>query len=237
MCEGFSKISWHFWFCCILFCIYIYIIYKWQNVASAKHENKVLAINKNSLGWSGYLHSFLLILVCRSASRRSWGRKQWCTGCASLSEWDPTGPEHCQQSWELATVFNDISRKGEGINQVHHSSRVQTGSPTSRNWRQDCGWCNVDHLWAGDSNASAQSWAEMELLRPWERLGVPREIKASLFTHTLNEYLPRTHFLCLERFYILHICILFYLLKQKGYSWLLLKFTFKHTGKGFTPKL
>lgn len=44
-------------------------------------------------------------------------------------------------------------------------------------------------------------------------------------------------FLCLERFYILHICILFYLLKQKDYSWLLLEFTFKHTGKSFTPKL
>lgn len=158
-----------------------------QNVTSAKHENKVLAINKNSLGWSDYLYNFLLVRCVQVCFKREMRQK---TRVPPLSEHGPTGPEYCQQSWGMAVMFNDSPRKGEGINQVHHSSMVQTGSPMSRGCDRIVADAVQISLWAGDSDVSAQSGAEMGLLEPWAAWGVLREIKASLFTQGPDKYLP-----------------------------------------------
>lgn len=110
------------------------------------YENKVLAINKNSSGCSVYFYSFLLVQylqVCFKGGITQEPRISPEQAVPSLTEHAPTGSEHCRQSWVLVIGFTDSPRKGEGMNQVHHLSRVHPGHPVNRSGRQGCSRCNV----------------------------------------------------------------------------------------------
>lgn len=138
----------------------------------------MLAINKNSLGYSVCFNSFFPRSISAAVLQEgdeAWTKGDLCTGCAITDKTWSNRVWALQAELMLVVGSIDSPRKGGEMNQVQHPFRVHPDISISRTGRQGCSRCNSRDRAEGKDN----SW-EVWLLRS--------DLKGGSWIHELGEW-------------------------------------------------